>query len=159
MKALYWSHTHTKTYFEENISRGVFHTVFWGCGVGMGGLCNQKRDKWPPIGEKLQITAKSIMKALFCSRSHIKTYFEENISRGIFHRVFCGCRGGVEGVCVTKKAKTDHPQQKNRKSLKNSVWRLYIAPIPTPKHILKRIPPWEYSTQYFGVCGGCGGYV
>ena len=154
MKALYCSHTHTKTYFEENISRRVFHTVFWLVGGVWGGLCNQKRDKWPPIEEKLQITAKSIMKALFCSRSHIKTYFEENISRGIFHRVFCGCRGGVEGVCVTKKAKTDHPQQKNRKSLKNSVWRLYIAPIPTPKHILKRIPPWEYSTQYFGVCGG-----
>ena len=74
MKALFCSCTHTKTYFEENISRGVFHTVFWGYGMGMW---VQKGKKWPPTGKKLQITQKSNMKALYCSHTHIKTYFEK----------------------------------------------------------------------------------
>ena len=61
------------------------------------------------------------MKAVFCSLTHTKTYFEGNISRGVFHRVFWGYRGEMEGVCVTKKAKNDPPQEKNHKSLKNPI--------------------------------------
>ena len=47
----------------------------------------KKGEKWPPTREKLQITQKSIMKALFCSRTHTKTYSEEFSSRGGFCRV------------------------------------------------------------------------
>ena len=103
MKALFCSLTHTKTYFEENISRGVFHRVFWGCrGVWGGYVWPKRQQKWPPIGEKLQITQKSNVKALFCSCIHNKTYFEENISRGIFHTVFWGCLGCRRGMCDQK---------------------------------------------------------
>ena len=94
------------------------------------------------------------MKALFCSCTHTKTCFEKNISRGVFHRVFWGCRGGVEGVCVTKKETNDHSQEKNCKSLKSPIWRLYIVPIPKPKHIWWKSLQRSIPQSIFGGVGG-----
>ena len=57
---------------------------FGGCG---GCVYDQNGEKWPPTGEILQIAQKSDMKALFCSRTHTKTYSKEFSSREWFCRV------------------------------------------------------------------------
>ena len=51
---------------------------------------------------------------------------------------FGGC-GGCGGVCVTKMAKSDHPQENNHKVLKIPFWRLQFVPVPTPKHIPRNL--------------------
>ena len=102
MKALFCSPTHIKTYFEKKISRGVFPIVCWGCrGCGRG-ICDQKSKKWPLTGKKSHFTRKSNKKAPFSSRTQTKIYFEENISRVLFHIVYWGCRGCGRGMCDQK---------------------------------------------------------
>ena len=49
--------------------------------------------------------------------------------------------GGVGWEYVTKMAKNDHPQDKHSKLLKSRIRRLYFVPVPTPKHILRKLAP------------------
>ena len=42
---------------------------------------------------------------------------------------------------VTKKVKSDNPEEKNRKPLKSPIWRLYFVPVPTHKHIPSKLAP------------------
>ena len=60
---------------------------FGGCGGWGVGLCEQNGEKLPPMGEELQITQNSNMKALFCSRTHTKTYNKDFSSIAGFCRV------------------------------------------------------------------------
>ena len=153
MKAVFCSLTHTKTYFEGNISRGVFHRVFWGYRGGGRGMCDQKGKKWPPTGKKSQITQKSNMKALYCSHTHTTTYFEENISRGVFQTVFWGVWGVWGGMCNQKGDKWPPIGEKLQITQKSNMKALYCSHTQTKTYFEENTSTVVFHTVFWGVWG------
>ena len=151
MKAVFCSLTHTKTYFEGNISRGVFHIIFWGyrgCGKGM---CDQKRQKMTTHRRKIANHSWIHYEgSILFPYPHQNIFWRKYLHGSILHSIL-RCVGGMRN----QKGDKWPPIGKNRKSLQNPLWRLYFVPVPTPKHILRKISPEEYSTVFWG-CRGCG---
>ena len=52
---------------------------------------------------------------------------------------------GCGGVYVTKMVKSDHPQGKHHKLLKNPIRKLHFDPVSLPKHIPKNLALEEDS--------------